>query len=332
MNPRTVVTRWPLNASIIALALLVALLVATISLVPAQTAVLAQPEQAPVQEERDIVYATHDGVELLGDLYSPRGGRGPFPAVLMVHGGGWRGGSRGAFTDLGRFLAQNGYVAFSVTYRLAPGEGQPSLETSTFPQNIWDLKAAVQYLRGEAEQLRIDPERLAATGGSAGGHLVAILGLTGGYEPFANPYDDEHADQPDNVDVVVPMAGIYDMVEQWERDVQRRPQSPITEWYLGGPFYDGEVRARYYESSPAYHASTQNASHTAWMVVWGTEDNVVTPEAQAVRFVEDLTRANATVQPLPLVGETHQSRIADPGGWDVAVPRVLAFLDQQLKD
>lgn len=338
---RTLLVRWPLIATIPVLALLVALMVPVLAVAQPEQAQRPDPpeqsQRSPIVEQKDIVYATHEGEELLGDMYSPRGGSGPFPAVLLIHGGGWRGGSKESNADLGRFLAQNGYVAFSVTYRLAPREGegtmdvfQGSLETSTFPENIWDVKAAVQFLRGEADQFQIDPERLAAAGGSAGGHLTAMLGLTGGLERFANPYDDEHAGQPDNVDVLIPMAGIYDMVEQWERDVQRRPTAPITQWYLGGPFHDGRVRARYYEASPAYHASVQNASDTSWLVVYGTHDNVVTPEAQAESFVEDLTRTDARVQPLPLVGGSHQSRSQEAGDWPVLAPHILNFLDNNL--
>lgn len=349
MTQGRLIARLPFYAAIIVFALVVATLSSALAVrltVPTNPALAAsttatqlaqadpdRADAASFTEETDIIYAVHDGVELKGNLYSPARGQGPFPAVLMVHGGGWRVGSPASFAQLGKFLASNGYVAFSAGYRLAPGEGsEPSLDTSTYPENIWDLKAAVQWMRGEAERLKIDPERIAATGSSAGGHLSAMLGLTGGNETFANPYDDPHAGQPDNIDVTIPMAGIYDMVEQWEQDLQRRAQSPITEWYLGGPFYDGQVRARYYESSPAYHATTQNASDTAWMVVYATEDTIVTPEAQALRFIEDLKRTNATVRLLPVPGETHFSYTSDPGGWDHVSPRILAFLDSQLKN
>lgn len=128
-----------------------------------------------------------DGVELIGDVeYGQGGGRPlrlhllrpragadrPRPAVIWVHGGAWRGGSRdGGIAQLAP-LVQRGYVGASIEYRLS-GE-------ATFPAQIEDCKAAVRFLRAHADRYGIDPDRIGAWGSSAGGHLVALLGTSGG--------------------------------------------------------------------------------------------------------------------------------------------------------
>ncbi len=120
----------------------------------------------------DQVYCQIDGVDLIFDLHYPDQGEGPFPLVIYVHGGSWqegdrRGGAGMAFTDA---LLDAGYAFAGINYRLAP--------EYTFPAMIEDVKCAVRFFRANAELLDLDPDRFAALGGSAGGHLVSLLGLT----------------------------------------------------------------------------------------------------------------------------------------------------------
>ena len=114
-----------------------------------------------IEVHRDVVYATHDGVQLSGDLCLPKGG-GPFPALVAVHGGGWRLGARSSFQYWGPHLAARGYALFAISYRLA-ARGR-----KTYPQAINDVCAAVQFVRGEAKGFNIDGERIALMGASAG--------------------------------------------------------------------------------------------------------------------------------------------------------------------
>lgn len=293
-------------------------------------AAVASAARREITVDGNVVYAVHDGVELLGDLYRPAAPSEDLGAVLLLHGGGWRGGSKDAYANIGRHLAEHGYAAFAVNYRLSP-KGQPgTLESSTYPKSIWDVKAAVQWLRGEAAELGINPDRIAAMGSSAGGQLVSMLCLTSGLDDLRNPYADLHADQSDAVSVAIPVAGVFDMIEQWERDVQRRPQDVITELYLGGPVYDGAVRRRYYEASPIFHVSSQRADQTAWLVIYSHDDQTVTSSAQSLRFIEHLTRTKATVRALALRGESHYSLTSDPGGFSTVAPRVVSFLESSL--
>ena len=112
------------------------------------------PASPAVDTRANIAYAKHDGVTLLGDLYLPAAG-GPFPALVAAHGGGWQAGARSAFQYWGPYLAARGYVLFAVSYRLAK-KGH-----KTFPQAVTDLMAAVQFVRGSAAQIKVDPERIA---------------------------------------------------------------------------------------------------------------------------------------------------------------------------
>jgi len=120
----------------------------------------------------DLVYGTGGGRELKLALISPRQGKGPFPAVVFVHGGGWRAGSPYHFSRQARILAENGYIGACIEYRLSA--------ESTFPAAIEDVKCAVRWLRAHAAQYRVNGKKIAVSGGSAGGHLSLLAGTSGG--------------------------------------------------------------------------------------------------------------------------------------------------------
>ncbi|HCK40257.1 MAG TPA: alpha/beta hydrolase [Planctomycetaceae bacterium] len=116
-----------------------------------------------------VVYAERESGPLKADLYLPQGA-GPFPGVLVVHGGAWCMGSRAQLGGFAKMLARHNMVAVAISYRLAPKH--------KFPAQIEDCKAAVRWMRSQAEQLKIDPQRLGAFGYSAGAHLATLLGTT----------------------------------------------------------------------------------------------------------------------------------------------------------
>lgn len=114
-------------------------------------------------------YVERDSGPLKADIYTPEGD-GPFPGVLVVHGGAWRMGNRGQLSGVAQMLAKNGFTAVAISYRLAP--------QYKFPAQIEDCKAAVRWMRTNAARLKIDPERVGGYGYSAGAHLVSLLGTT----------------------------------------------------------------------------------------------------------------------------------------------------------
>lgn len=117
---------------------------------------------------RDLAYTPPSWPQRLEtDVYVPAGA-GPFPGVLVVHGGGWGSGQRTDMTHIAKRLAARGYTAVNLSYRFAP--------TYHFPAQIEDLQQAVRWMRQNAEAYRIDPDHIGAFGYSAGGHLAAMLG------------------------------------------------------------------------------------------------------------------------------------------------------------
>jgi len=115
------------------------------------------------------IYVQRDSGPLKADIYIPTGD-GPFPSVLVVHGGGWMMGTRAQLSGIAQRLAGHGMTAVAISYRLAPKH--------KFPAQIEDCKAAVRWMREQASELKIDPQRLGAFGYSAGAQLVTLLGTT----------------------------------------------------------------------------------------------------------------------------------------------------------
>ena len=116
----------------------------------------------------DVVYSVNGDRKLTADVFVPRGKpKRPRPAVLVVHGGGWLKGDKAKFHNISVALARRGYVAVAISYRLG-GEAK-------FPAAVHDCNAATRWLRSQAKRYGVDPNRIAAVGGSAGGHLVGLM-------------------------------------------------------------------------------------------------------------------------------------------------------------
>jgi len=121
-----------------------------------------------IDVQRDVVYAVNGDRKMTADVFVPRGeSKRRRPAVLVVHGGGWLQGDKARFHHLAVGLARRGFVTVAVGYRLG-GEAK-------FPAAVHDCNAATRWLRSSAERFRVDPGRIGAVGGSAGGHLVGLM-------------------------------------------------------------------------------------------------------------------------------------------------------------
>src|SRR5436305_794266 len=186
----------------------------------------AQPKAPPMPDnviyEPNIDYAPAVGGKLQMDIVRPRGDSGDGrPTVLCIHGGGFRAGARQSYLPLCIKLAQRGYVAATVSYRLAP--------KSQFPAPVHDVKAAVRFLRANASKFGIDPERIGVTGGSAGGHLALFLGLTPGVAELEG-YG-PNLDQSSRVCCVVDYYGPTDFTKSYGKSVDAAEVLPQ---FLGG--------------------------------------------------------------------------------------------------
>jgi triacylglycerol lipase len=124
----------------------------------------------PYEVKRDIVYAKPAERELLLDAYVPKGD-GPFPGVLVVHGGSWKTGNKSQLSGYAMKLAARGLAAFAINYRLAP--------EFKYPCQIDDCRSALRWIEENAGSYRVDANRLGGIGYSAGAHLVFLLGVAG---------------------------------------------------------------------------------------------------------------------------------------------------------
>jgi len=144
---------------------------AAAALVITALAAPAGAAQGGVTVKPDVTYRTVDGEQLGLDVYQPAKKGKNRPAVVVVHGGGWTQGDKALFAQQSNQLAERGFVAFSINYRLAPAH--------PYPAAVDDVEAAVAWVRKHAKEYGIDPTRIGALGGSAGGHLVGMLGTEG---------------------------------------------------------------------------------------------------------------------------------------------------------
>ncbi|MEA2936973.1 MAG: hypothetical protein QOC56_477 [Alphaproteobacteria bacterium] len=274
---------------------------------------------------KNVTYAAHDGVDLQGDLYLPPG-QGPFPLIVNVHGGYWRRGSRDTFQHWGPYLAERGYAGFTVSYRTTkPGQ-------KTYPGVVHDIRAAVQFMRGSAKEFRLDPDRIALWGNSAGAHLAALVALAGDSPPFAGGYpQDPHAAVSTKVKVLIGTYGIYDLVAQWKQSQIGNPGDNLVECMLGASL--AQDRRLYFEASPISYATTGN-NKTAVFLIWGTEDDVVDYRSQSLVFLQALKQAEFQARPCVVHGAPHywlSDPIEEPGSHSGFVaPRLLRFLGERL--
>ncbi len=143
---------------------------------------------------QDIEYAKFGDRGVYLDVFAPKG-NGDYPGVVLVHGGGWVQGKRQGFQNLAVKLAEKGYVVANIDYRLAT--------EALFPAAVLDTKAAIRWLRKHEDTYQVDPDNIFGIGGSAGGHLIAMAGLTQNRDVFS--------DQENNPNVSGKLNGIIIM-------------------------------------------------------------------------------------------------------------------------
>ena len=270
----------------------------------------------------DLVFAEHDGTKLVGDLYLPKG-KSKAPVLVAVHGGGWQVGSKQFYRYWGLFLARAGYAVFAIDYRL----GKPGV----YPNAVYDVKAAVQFIRAKAGEFDLDPDRIGLVGDSAGAHLAALVALGG--DQFNTAYrDDANAAVPAGVKCVVGFYGVYDMYAQWTHDLLSRPNDRIVEKFLGAsPMQNRRV---YFDASPISYA-TLDHNQVHFLLIHGTDDDIVDPPSQSGAFLTALTQAGFFVRRIIIPGAGHfwssDPFESEPRGYAAqAIPRLMRFLESSL--
>jgi acetyl esterase/lipase len=265
---------------------------------------------AEIEFETDVEYTNPQDEHLKLNLARPKQVDGLAPAVVCIHGGGFRAGNRQRWDAVCRQLAERGYVAVTVTYRLAPKH--------QFPAAVNDVKAAVRWLRANAERLKIDPDRIGTLGDSAGGHLAQFLGVTGGVGEF--DADGDNLGQSSRVQCVVNFYGPSDFTKSYGKSVDAAEVLPL---FLGGDLE--HARHRHILASPLSWV-TPRAAPT--LLIHGTKDPYVAYE-QATWLYDRMQADDAPVELLTLEGAGHGFQGDDARRANEAM---FAFLDKYLKN
>jgi acetyl esterase/lipase len=259
----------------------------------------------------DLAYVTggHERQKL--DLFLPAGAK-QLPLVVWIHGGGWQNGSKTGTAAVS--VLARGYAVASINYRLS--------SHAIFPALIEDCKAAIRWLRVHASEYGYDGTRIGVWGSSAGGHLVAMLGVTGDVKEFERG---ENLTVSSRVQAVV---DFYGPTELHQMDAQKNqystmhhdaPDSPEAK-LIGGPLQSNVDKSR--RASPITYAAKSNAPI---LIVHGDADPLV-PLPQSEKFLKALQNAQVDASLYVVKGGGH-------GGFkDPEVDRlVVAFLDRVLK-
>ncbi|MBC8350557.1 MAG: alpha/beta hydrolase [Planctomycetes bacterium] len=262
---------------------------------------------------RDIEYARVGDNSLRLDLYSPKEPAARRPLIVWVHGGGWRNGSKDRCPAL-RFLAK-GYVVASINYRLSG--------VAIYPAQIHDCKAAIRWLRAHAEQYSIDPRRIGVWGSSAGGHLVALLGTSGGVEPLEG--DLGSLDHSSRVQAVCDFFGPTDFLQMDDHAVpnapfkHNAPDSPEA-LVIGGPIQENTKKVE--AANPLTYVTPDDPP---FFIVHGDKDPLV-PLHQSQLLFDALKRAKVNVKLHVVEGGQHGF------GRNSDVDKLVdSFFDKQLR-
>jgi acetyl esterase/lipase len=259
----------------------------------------------------DLVFTEVGGQKLLLDLFVPTGVQQP-PLVIYIHGGSWLRGSRK--NSPVEWLTQEGFALASVSYRFS--------DRAPFPAQIHDVKAAVRWLRAHHAQYGYDASRIGACGTSAGGHLAALLGTSGGVTELegdvgGNPRESSR------VQAVVDWYGPADFMLRARTQPQSNKPGSSSHGLLGGPPAEKTELARL--ASPVSHV---NAGDPPLLIFHGDQDETVLPD-QSERLRDVYTKAGLDVTLQVVPKGRHNS---DPVYFTGANRRlVVEFLDKHLR-
>ncbi len=273
-----------------------------------------------IRLERDLAYISEGDEAQKLDLYLPEiPAEKPLPLIVHIHGGGWRAGSK--FPCPVAPMVLQGYAVASIEYRFS--------QNAVFPAQIQDCQAAIRWLRAQAKQFNLDSEHVGVVGASAGGHLSALVGTSGGKRAF--PAIGGNEDQSDRVQAVCDIFGpsnFATVVQQAAADENVKnifefnspsdPYSTLIGSNLGNQLKTEAV-------SPVYYVSKDNPP---FLILHGTHDALV-PYAQSEELAAALKAKGVAVWLQKLPGSGH-------GGPAFTKPAVLkfmqAFFDKHLKD
>jgi len=244
---------------------------------------------ALIDIQSNITYATHGDTTLQLDLYRPLVRSQPLPLVIVIHGGSWRSGSKEDMAEFAYDLAAHGMVAASVDYRLIQQGG-------TFPGPVLDTIDAAAFLREHAADFGIDPDRIAALGVSAGGHLALMSGMV---DDFSKLEATRPTGRPFDFKAIVNIEGPTDFTVN-PADYSSR-QIRLIEGFLGKTIADDSDGLHRRAASPVIYA---RGNGPPVLTIHGTADQTV-PFAQAQLLEAALEAAREPHSFIPIQGMDH---------------------------
>jgi acetyl esterase/lipase len=265
-------------------------------------------EDAPYDLKADLIYSNADGNPQALDLYLPKNGKGPFPVVVWVHGGGWMNGSKQK--PKAEYLSEHGYAVASIDFRQS--------QDAMWPAQINDCRNAIRWLRSHSTTYQLNPEKIGAWGSSSGGHLVALMGTL--------PYDPNEKISS-RVQAVCDWYGPTDLLSmppnnvgngRTEEDVANSNGAKL----LGCTVKDCPELAK--QVSGLHNVSSDDAP---FLIMHGDEDPGV-PISQSTRFYEKLQAQGVYSELEIVVGAGHGGPLFAA---DEAKDRVRSFFDSFLK-
>jgi len=261
----------------------------------------------------DVPYGTQSPAQVLDILY-PTDPAAPLrPAIVHIHGGGWYTGGKGGESTLAMMqgYAENGYVALSMAYRLS--------DEAKFPAAVEDCKLVVRWLRKNAEKYRIDPDHIGAIGTSAGGHLSAMLAVTGESKAFDGA--GEYGAYSSAIQAAVPICGPMDLTVPLSVKLGLDNDEAVMRFIGGTPLEKPELAKR---ASPTSYV---RAGLPPQFLIHGLEDKRVVP-SQSSDFAKAVQAAGSVCELALVEGGGHGSAIARS---PEMVARIQAFFDAHLK-
>jgi len=259
----------------------------------------------------DVPYGTASAAQRLDIVYAPSDAA-LRPAIVNIHGGGWYTGGKGGATTLAmmRKFVEAGYVALSIEYRLS--------DEAPFPAAVEDCKLAIRWLRAHANDYHVDPARIGVIGGSAGGHLSAMLAVTRPEDGFDK--GGAYGEQSSAVQAAVPVCPPMDLRVPLAASPAEDPDPAVLRFLGGSPASKSDEARR---ASPITYV---RKDLPPMLIVHGTNDKRVVPE-QSKSMAAALEKAGAPFELLLVDGGVHGMGIART---DESFARILAFFGKHL--
>ena len=257
------------------------------------------PSTADISIRRHVAYARPGGQPQRADLYLPSasGFPGPRPAVVLIHGGGWRFGSKAQMATQARRLAERGFVAMAINYRLAPRD--------PYPAQVEDCREAVRWLQSPSAEVPVDPTRVALYGYSAGGHLACLVGATQAEFPASGEAGTQDQNPSPRVQAVVAGGAPCDLQTV-------PPDNDYLAYWLGGT--RREAAAKYRAASPVVWVSPDDPP---FFFFHGGRDWLV-PAAIAQRMHRALQEAGVSSEFFICKGDGHFNAFLDRAAQEAA--------------